>query len=73
MGEMADYLIDRMLDGPDLFWGDEDGDDVTCNRCGKSGLHWQKVFSADGERPVLFDSDNKRHVCEISVAGMSPE
>ena len=73
MGEIADDLFDRMLNQPDDYWGDEDDGGITCTRCGQSELYWQKVFSADGERRVLFNSDGKRHVCKITLDGMSPE
>lgn len=71
MGEIADYLIGRMLDGPDPDYGDED--EVVCSRCGKGGLYWQTMFSADGERSVLFEiEDEKPHVCKINTDGMEP-
>lgn len=41
-------------------------EDVTCNRCGEDGLHWERVTAADGrsERSVLFDESMRPHVCK---------
>jgi hypothetical protein len=56
---------------PDAFDMDDAQDraepeDVTCNRCGDDGLHWQRVTAPDGrsERSVLFASDMRPHVCK---------
>lgn len=71
MGEIADYLIDRMLEDCDE---DEDDYEISCDRCGKDNLYWNKVFSADGEKFVLFDNKtDRRHVCKIDTVGMEPE
>lgn len=73
MGEIADYMIDRMLEER-VRIDVEDDREVTCSRCGKDCLYWQTIFSADGEKPVLFDDETgKRHVCKINTAGMEPE
>ena len=44
---------------------DDPEDRITCTYCGTGGLHWKRVTSADGmsEKPTLFDSRNRRHVC----------
>ncbi len=55
----------------DEYGGDDDdydSDNVTCNRCGESGLYWQVVYCEDGrsERNTLFsDATRKRHVCKV--------
>lgn len=74
MGEIADYMIDRMLEDRTGHIEQEDDDEVTCNRCGKDGLYWQTIFTADGEKYELFDNEtDERHVCKIDTAGMDPE
>lgn len=57
-----------------IFEQDEETDDrITCNRCNTGGLHWKQVTTPDGmgERSVLFDERNRRHVCTPSADDFS--
>jgi NMD protein affecting ribosome stability and mRNA decay len=43
------------------------GDDVTCNRCGRCGLHWEQRFI--DKRWHLYTETDRLHVCaDRSVA-----
>lgn len=66
MGDIADSIIDRILDDPDP-------DDilrrlkrltrpVSCRVCGKTGLTWKK---GRGGKWFLADSSGKRHACRV--------
>lgn len=60
MGEVADWLIERMLEGPDPDFGDYEPIKATCNRCGTAGLIW----GVDKGRWALFASRTlERHTC----------
>ena len=41
--------------------------DVTCNRCGETGLFWQSMYVDGQEKPVLFEEakyGTRRHECK---------
>lgn len=63
MGEIADYMIDRMLED---HFADEDGEPaiVECKRCGKGGLHWEE----DNGNWRLANAKGLLHVCDTSSA-----
>lgn len=65
MGDMADMLIDQMMDDP-FEMEREDGDGPaawtkTCRCCKMEGLHWGR---AEGKWR-LFGMDDKIHVCAV--------
>ena len=60
-------MIDIHLDEYDMYDEDDGPPDVTCQRCGKHGLFWQKMYVDGEEKPVLFEHrkfGNMKHVCE---------
>lgn len=54
--------IDRLWSDHENDPSDYDEDNVTCNRCGKTGLWWLTVHQTHGHKNVLCDGD-KRHYC----------
>jgi ssDNA-binding Zn-finger/Zn-ribbon topoisomerase 1 len=42
---------------------DDEPYDVECNRCGKSGLHWED----DNGKWVLVDKHNEIHRCTVAA------
>lgn len=72
MGDMADMLIDQMMDDP-YEMEREDGDGPsqttkTCRCCGVSGLHWEPANESSPKKPVwrLFDMERRIHVCAVN-------
>lgn len=58
-------MIDIRLDEYDMY--DDEPRDVTCNRCGKTGLFWQAMYVDGQEKPVLFEPSRftaRRHECK---------
>lgn len=61
-------MIDMRLDEYDMH--DEEDDeprDVTCKRCGETGLYWQRMYVDGHEKPVLFEPSrftSRRHECK---------
>jgi hypothetical protein len=64
MGDIADWLVDNMLDeyedAPDGYYADN----VTCRYCGTGGLEW--AFT--GKRWVLMNDDGEIHVCNRTAS-----
>lgn len=53
-----------------LYESDDDDDDYeTCNRCGTTGLHWERAWSktARREKNMLHDEDGRVHVCPVDL------
>lgn len=69
MGEMADELIDNILDADSEFWspyGDYPGySDTRCSHCGKR-CRW--VRPLDASRWMLVTDSGKPHRCKELVA-----
>ena len=70
MGEIADWLVDQMADegwfppgDPYRGRGSYTPAPVECNRCGKSGLHWED----DNGEWVLVDKHNEIHRCTVAA------
>jgi hypothetical protein len=66
MGDEADYIIDQLLAwdmDEEYYHRGHEPRSVTCNRCGKRGLHWQQV----GDKWKLFQHIGLRlreHECK---------
>jgi len=68
MGEIADYLVDRML-FPHYRRGDSlrrvATENVTCKFCGAEGSRWRQC----GEKHYLTNPDLSTHVCAPNLKG----
>ena len=63
MGEMADWIIDQIIEG--MIDEEEDAipSAISCKYCGKRGLVWYQFDDTKEWR--LFDAnENKLHKCE---------
>lgn len=56
-----DDFLDRYYD----WRGDQPDEEITCQRCGEDGLHWEETDR--GWR--LFNEDGDRHTCESLEEG----
>jgi len=41
--------------------------DITCQRCGEEGLHWEVREGL----PKLYNEDGDRHICQPDVKGFT--
>lgn len=65
MGEIADYMIDQMIERSDItFRSYSQPSTVECKRCGKGGLHWED----DNGKWRLVNAKGLLHVCDTSSA-----
>lgn len=71
MGDIADYLIDRMIDEAieRRVWGDDYALPrkriITCDRCGTRGLKWE----VKGDGWALYDGAKRQyHNCSVASA-----
>lgn len=67
MGDIADYMIDQMIEQG--MWGRSHSKfpaprSITCERCGKRGLEWGN----DGRRWYLIERDITPHQCDMGKA-----
>ena len=65
-------MIDMHLDEYDMYdEGDDEPRGVTCKRCGKEDLFWQRRYVDGQEKPVLFERSkftSRQHVCDHTNA-----
>lgn len=63
MGDIADYIIDGIIEGgyeeEEESWAGPGKQTYSCKYCKKQGLHW--VFTNSWR---LFDKDNNIHSCD---------
>lgn len=64
MGDIADYLIERMVDAG--AWHRTYGPPLTCKHCGATGLYWQKVR---GRYFIHERATLERHHCPPNAEG----
>ena len=70
MGEIADEIIDRMLDhdwcdGVSAY-GSEYPTSIRCKRCGSGPFDWENFGTMTNPVWKLVDDDGNRHACALS-------